>query len=375
MAATGLRRGPLNAITDVEGVRVGHVTRIHGEGRLVPGLGPVRTGVTVIVPGDEIYERKFVAGAHVINGFGKAVGLPQLMELGRLETPIGLTSTLCVWRVAEALAEAMVRENPGIGVTGPTVNPVAGECNDGYLNDIQGMHVRKEDVAQALARASGGRVEEGAVGAGTGMVCYGFKGGIGSASRRWYAEDLGREVTLGVLVLANFGRPGELVIDGFPAGRMLAAESGAGDGNGAAPESPPAQVPGQGGSPHTGEGGSVIVVYATDAPLTSRQLTRVARRAAAGLARTGSVYHHGSGDFALAFSTARAYPPYLPDEGRYLNPFFAAAAETAAEAVWRALASARTMTGRDGHTVQALPLDRVRELAARQGFRLESLAP
>ncbi|MBE3590137.1 MAG: P1 family peptidase [Firmicutes bacterium] len=353
LAEEALWKGPLNAITDVEGVRVGHVTLVRGEGRLVPGRGPVRTGVTVIVPGEGVYERKFVAGAHVINGFGKAVGLPQLVELGRLETPIGLTNTLCVWRAAEALAEAAIRENPGIGVRGPTVNPVVGECNDGYLNDIQGMHVRKEDVALALERASAGPVEEGAVGAGTGMVCYGWKGGIGSASRRWRCEALDREVTLGALVLANFGRPQDLVIDGFPAGHLLA------------------EVREE--EPRAGEGGSVIVVYATDAPLTSRQLTRVARRAAAGLARTGSVYHHGSGDFALAFSTARAYPPYLPDEGHYLNPFFLAAAETAAEAVWRALAAARAMTGRDGRTVDALPVERVRELAARRGLRLPSL--
>lgn len=357
------RRGPHNAITDVAGVRVGHVTLIEGEGPLRPGRGPVRTGVTVVVPpGDlrEIYERKFVAAVHVINGFGKALGLAQVAELGRLETPVLLTNTLAVWRAADALVDCVLAAHEGIGVTAPTVNPVAGECNDGYLNDIRGRHVGPEHVAAALDGAAGGPVPEGSVGAGTGMVCYGFKGGIGTSSRVWSSPLTGHPVTLGCLVLANFGRRRDLRIAGVPVGRLLEEPARpAGRRPAGGPPAGPGEPP--------GEGGSVIVILATDAPLTSRQLGRIARRAAAGLARTGTVYWHGSGDFVLAFSTVRALPPYLPDEGSYLNPLFAAAADATEEAVIRALVAARPMTGRDGHRVEALPVERVRRLLAERG--------
>ena len=405
LADPPLRRGPFNAITDVAGVRVGHVTLIAGDGPLQVGRGPVRTGVTVIVPpGDlrEIYEGKYVAAVHVINGFGKAVGLAQVAELGRLETPILLTNTLSIWRATDALVDRILAAHDGIGVTAPTVNPVAGECNDGWLNDIRGRHVRPEHVEQALASATGGPVAEGAVGAGTGMVCYGFKGGIGTSSRVWPSPlpgAGGAPITLGCLVLANFGRRRDLCIAGVPVGRLLdepdrqagdppagRARHGSGrpgegmpGGASGAPASSPGECP-PGGSRNgrpddpalpSGEGGSVIVVMATDAPLTSRQLGRVARRAAAGLARTGTAYWHGSGDFVLAFSTARALPPYLPDEGEYLNPFFRAAAEATEEAVIRALVAARPMTGRDGHHVPALPVERVRRLLEERGIAWE----
>jgi D-aminopeptidase len=328
-------RGPKNSLTDVPGVRVGHVTLIAGE-----GPAAVRTGVTAIVPDPAVFARKLAAGVHVINGFGKMTGLAQVAELGRLETPIALTNTLSVWPVADAVVSYVLARHPDAR----SVNPVVGECNDGYLNDIRGRHVRSEHALAALVGASDAPVAEGAVGAGTGMVCYGWKGGIGSASRTWAAEPLGgRSVTLGALVLANFGRRQELRVGGCPVGRLLPAE----------PPPPP---------PAVGDGGSVVVVLATDAPLTSRQLARVARRAAAGLARTGSVYAHGSGDFALAFSTAAAYPPFLADEGELLNPFFAAAADAVEEAVLRALFAAETMVGRDGHRVLALPRAQVQRL-------------
>ena len=326
----------MSAITDVPGVRVGHVTLIDGD-----GPHAVRTGVTAVIPGEDAFRRKMAAGAHVINGFGKMAGIAQVVELGRLETPILLTNTLSVWQAGHGLVQYVLRGDPAIG----SVNPVVGECNDGYLNDIQGLHVRAEHALAALEGAAGGPVPEGPVGAGTGMVCYGWKGGIGTASRAWAAAALdGRPVTLGALVLANFGRRADLRVRGCPVGRWLA-------------EAPP--------PPTSGEGGSVIVLLATDAPLTSRQLTRVARRASAGLARTGSVHHHGSGDFALAFSTARAYPPFLADEGELLNPFFVAAADVVEEAVLRALRAGRDMTGRGGRRVQALPWAEVEAMVTR----------
>lgn len=363
-----MQRGPHDAITDVAGVRVGHATVIRGEGPLRVGQGPVRTGVTVILPpGDlrTIYDGKFPAAVHVINGFGKALGLAQVMELGRLETPVLLTSTLSIWRAADALLDHILAAHPAIGVTAPTVNVVAGECNDGWLNDIRGRHVGPAEVAAALAGAAGGPVAEGSVGAGTGMICYGFKGGIGTASRVWPATLPGAgevTVTLGGLVLANFGRRRDLTIAGVPVGRLLA------DLDEPAARPDPAEPEPRRPGPGAGEGGSVVVVLATDAPLSSRQLGRIARRAAAGLARTGTVYWHGSGDFVLAFSTARRYPPYLPDEGAYLNPFFEAAAAVTEEAVIRALVAARPLTGRDGHRVPALPVDRVRRLLEERGI-------
>ena len=349
-------RGPHNSLTDVAGVLVGHVTLIAGDGPLVPGRGPVRTGATAIIPGDDVLRGKFVAGIHVINGFGKATGIPQVEEMGRLETPILLTSTLCTWRVADGVVDYLLQRHPEIGRTAPTCNVVVGECSDARLNDMRGRHVRAEHAVQAIEAATDGPAPEGAVGAGTGMVCYGFKGGIGSASRRGRAEALGRDVTVAGLVLANFGRRPSLRIHGCPVGALLEEPPAPG---GAGPAERDRPDPSS-GSADSGRGGSVIVILATDAPLTSRQLTRVARRAAAGLARTGSVYHHHSGDFVLAFSTARAYPPYLADEGELINPFFEAAADVTEEAVIRALLCARPMTGRDGYHVEALSAARLR---------------
>lgn len=343
--------GPYNALTDVAGVRVGHTTLIAGDGPLRPGYGPVRTGVTVILPhGDNLFQEKIVAAVHTVNGFGKACGFEQVRELGLLETPIALTNTLNVWLVADALAQYAVQQNPAIGIHTSTVNPVVGECNDGYLNDIQGRHVRAEQVWATLTNASAGPVVEGAVGAGTGTACYGWKGGIGTASRVVPSEAGG--YTVGALVQSNFGSPQELLIGGMPVGRHL---------------QPPLQptLP-----------GSIMIVLATDAPLESRQLQRLCGRVAAGLARTGSHIGHGSGDFVVAFSTATRIPHEPPtltrmqtvllDEGRVIDWLFLAVVEAVEEAVLNSLAAATTMIGRDGHVRHALPLEQVLALVQRR---------
>ncbi len=350
-----LPSGPLNAITDVPGVLVGQATSWSGDGPLRPGHGPARTGVTVVRshPGN-VFREKVPAAFHVINGFGKSIGGVQIAELGTLETPIALTSTLAVGRVADALVSHAIRENPGIGITTSTVNPVVGECNDGFLNDIQGRHVTEADVLAAIDGASSGPVAEGAVGAGAGMSSFGFKAGIGTSSRM-IPHDLGGW-TVGVLVLANFGQRGHLVIDGVPVGRALR------DDGADAPEK-----------------GSIIVVVATDAPLLDRGLGRLARRAALGLARTGSFGGHGSGEIAIAFSVAESVRiPHEPsgrtlrldvlaDDDRgdrvgAIDALFQATVEASEEAVLNSILRAGTVVGRDGNTSLGLPLDRVRRL-------------
>ncbi|MCA9861630.1 MAG: P1 family peptidase [Thermomicrobiales bacterium] len=349
-----LEPGPLNAITDVAGVRVGQTTVWWGDGPLRPGHGPARTGVTAVLPHPgNLFQAKVPAAFHVINGFGKSIGGDQITELGTIETPIALTSTLAVGRVADALISHAIRENPGIGISTSTVNPVVGECNDGWLNDIQGRHVTEQDVLAAIDGATAGPVAEGAVGAGTGMRSYGFKAGIGTASRLT-PDQLGGW-TVGVLVLANFGAAGQLVVDGAHVGRALDAERG-----------------------RQPEQGSIVTVVATDAPLLDRGLGRLARRVALGLARTGSTGGHGSGEVAIAFSTAPGLrvphePPrplllreILADDDRGNHPgqidaLFQAVVEATEEAVLNSLFRAKTVTGRDGNTSHALPLDRVHE--------------
>lgn len=338
-----LPTGHYNAITDVPGVWVGHVTLISGEGKLVPGEGPVRPGVTAILPHEgNLYREKVTAAVRTINGFGKATGFEQIRERGVIETPILLTNTLNVWRVADAVTAYMLRDNSDIGITTGTVCPVVGECNDGFLNDIQGRHVRQEHVWQAIESASGGAVAEGNVGAGTGTVCYQFKGGIGTASRV-------------ALVQTNMGLRPELLVLGAPIGQHFLHTY----------------------MPETGPG-SIIIVLATDAPLDSRQMERLAMRAAFGLARTGTVSHDGSGDFVIAFSTANPWP-HVPNEivetvtrftenGRKLNELFLAVVEAVEEAILNALVAAETMTGRDGNTLHAIPHDRLAELLAHYGY-------
>ncbi len=373
----GLPMGALGNICDVAGVTVGHATL---------DAGAIQTGVTVVRPhGGDPYRDKVPAAAAVINGFGKSIGLIQIEELGVLETPIALTNTFGVGTVANAQIRDAVRANPQVGRGWATVNPLVFECNDGYLNDIQALAVTEAHYAQALAAAD--RVfDQGAVGAGRGMSCFSFKGGIGSASRRADAY------TVGALVLANYGRRPNLIVAGRPFGRWLgvaeaqratapaahgAAAAGvsggapaevhanpginAGINPGIEPDTNPGIEPDT--NPDAGpEKGSIIIVLATDAPLDARQLRRLAVRAGAGLARTGSVYGHGSGDIALAFSTAYTLPhlaergmpaPRLLHETR-IDPLFEAAAEATEQAIVNALWRAETVHGRDGHVRQAI---------------------
>jgi D-aminopeptidase len=332
-----LEPGPLNAITDVAGVRVGQVTLIEG--------GDVRTGVTAILPhSGNLYQDKVPAGICVANGYGKLTGSTQVEELGTLETPVVLTNTLSVPIAAEALIDYTLSFTGNDKVA--SVNPVVGETNDGWLNDIRGRHVTKAHVLGAIRAAKDGPVEEGAVGAGTGTTCFDFKGGIGTSSRRLSAERGG--YTVGVLVQTNFG--GVLQINGLPLGQLLG---------------PPSQTQASSGD------GSCLVVVATDAPLDSRNLKRLAKRALLGIARTGGINSNGSGDYAVAFSTAsevrvpqRSASPtrtvtLLRDE--CLTPLFQAAAEAAEEAILNSLFKAVRMEGFQGHVAQALPLDKVRE--------------
>jgi len=361
-----LPTGPHNAIVDVggaDGVRVGHTTLIEGQGSLRPGQGPVRTGVTVILPhGEDPFRHKVQAAVHTINGFGKVRGFEQVRELGLLESPIALTNTLNVGLVADALVQYAVAHNPGIGIRTSTANVLVGETHDGYLNDLQGRHVRAEHVFAAIESAAPGPVAEGAVGAGTGTTCYGWKGGIGTASRIVPPQAGG--YTVGALVQSNFGRPADLIVCGLAVGEVLRPPTARDEGDGQASS-----------SEMTKDGGSVMVVLATDAPLTERQLRRLCVRAAAGLARTGSHYGHGSGDFVIAFSTGwrvdhepaalTTTQTVLADEGRAMAWLFPAVVESVEEAVLNSLFRAETMVGRDGHVRRALPLDEVVDLVRR----------
>lgn len=326
-----LPSGARDAITDVAGVTVGHATLDDGA---------VQTGVTVVRPhaGDP-YLQRVPAGFAVLNGFGKSVGLVQVEELGVLETPIALTNTFAVPAVAAAQIRHCLAANPECGRTLPTVNPLVFECNDGYLNDIRRMAVSEADYLDAWARASVD-VAQGAVGAGRGMSSFGLKGGVGSASRRVAIGD--GAFTVGALVLSNYGRPEQLTVAGDAWGPRLAAPRDARD---AGPEK-----------------GSIIMLLATDAPLDARQLRRLALRAGAGLARTGSVFGHGSGDIALAFSTAYTVPQRADASmpavallhDALLDPLFQAVADSTEQAILHALWRAETVTGRDGHVRRAL---------------------
>jgi D-aminopeptidase len=327
-----LPAGPRNSITDVAGVTVGHATLAGGD---------LQTGVTVVRPhaGDPFLD-KVPAACAVINGFGKSVGLVQVEELGVLETPIALTNTFAVGAVAQAQILQAVEANPQIGRQWSTVNPLVFECNDGYLNDLQAFAVGDVHYNAAYA-AAGADVAQGAIGAGRGMSSFGVKGGIGSASRVVTLAD-GAQRTVGALVLSNFGVTANLTLAGKHVGPALARALAAAV---AEPEK-----------------GSIIMVLATDAPLDARQLRRLALRAGAGLARTGSVYGHGSGDIALAFSTAytvphlgtRPMPAVAMTHEAHLDPLFQAAADSVEQAIVHALFHAETVTGRDGHVRRAL---------------------
>jgi D-aminopeptidase len=362
------RPGRWNAITDAPGVMVGHVTLVEGEGRLVPGRGPVRTGVTVILPhSGNLFGEKVRAAAYVLNGFGKSIGLHQVNELGNLETPIVLTNTLNAPIVADAVIEWSIKHSPEIGIGTGTINPVVGEVNDGILNDIQGRHVRKKHVFEAIANARSGAVQEGSVGAGTGSVCMGWKGGIGTSSRVLPPKRGG--YTVGVLVQTNFG--GVLTVNGAPVGRELGRYSNSAD----FPYETPEARDTEGADPEIGvpgisnPDGSVMVIVATDAPLDQRQLERLAKRAGLGLARTGFYSSNGSGDFFIAFSTAGRIPHDSPLTAKAevmsndaMSPLFLAVVEATEEAVINSMIKATTVVGRDGTMVDAIDIDQLLEV-------------
>ena len=332
-----MQPGKLNSITDVAGVLVGHTTLIAGDS--------IRTGVTAILPYEgNIFQQKVPAAVYVENGFGKLAGSTQVNELGNLETPIVLTNTLNVPVAMDAVIDYTLQQkgNENIG----SVNAVVGETNDGFLNDIRGRHVKKEDVLAALKNARTGPVEEGAVGAGTGTVCFGFKGGIGSSSRKLPAALGG--YTVGVLVQTNFG--GVLQINGVPVGKALDKFDFR-------------------DQLLNNVDGSCMIIVATDAPLDHRNLLRLAKRALLGLGKTGGIASNGSGDYAIAFSTAEALRvPFIPNnpvinspvlQNDATSPLFMAAIEATEEAILNSLFAATTTTGRNGHTVEALPMEKI----------------
>ena len=361
-----LKTGPNNAITDIEGVSVGHSTVIEGEGSWLGqsskgqgsngpnSNGPYRTGVTVILPHqDNLYEDKVSAAVYTVNGFGKYAGLEQIRELGSIETPIALTSTLNMPKVADALITYAIEQSPHIGVgfkeTGyqgyASVNPVVGECADGFLSDAQSRRVGEAEVREALKNASFDTVAEGSVGAGTGMSCFEWKGGIGTASRVLPTEQGGFKV--GVLVNTNFGRPPELTISGVPVGQHIV----------------PPNYSGQ------NDFGSIMMIVATDAPMDSRQLNRLAKRASFGLARAGSTCHAGSGDVVIAFSTTYRIPdrptsilmnrPTLANEHEVLSTMSQAVIESIEESIYNSMFMSQTVVGRDGNTRYGIPVDEV----------------
>jgi D-aminopeptidase len=315
--------GPLDAITDVAGVRVGQVTLIRGDS--------VRTGVTVILPpGENMFREKVPGAVYVGNAFGKLMGSTQVEELGEIESPIALTSTLNVARVADALLDYLLALPGNEQVR--SINPLVAETNDGYLNDIRGRHVGRAEVLQAIAEARGGAVEEGAVGAGTGTMAFGWKGGIGTASRKAGAY------TVGALVQTNFG--GDLRINGAPVGREL-----------------PRRI-------ENSHYGSCVMLVATDAPVDARNLRRMAARTMFGLARAGSSGSNGSGDYGIAFTTVRNPARLLTNDE--MSPLFLATIEATEEAIYNSLLKAVTTTG-NGHKVEALPIDRVLEILRQHG--------
>jgi D-aminopeptidase len=340
--------GPLNAITDVAGVEVGHTTIIRGDGKLVVGRRPVRTGVTAILPRGKRDASPAFAGYFSLNGNGEMTGTAWIEESGLLTTPIMITNTHSVGVVRDAVIAWQVRHRK---MTQPWSLPVVAETYDGLLNDIDGFHVTARHAWSALDSARGGRVDEGCVGGGTGMIGYGWKGGIGTASRRLDRKSGG--YTLGVLVQLNCGRPNELTVAGVPVGKEL--------------------LPGH--DPFsTQELGSIIIVAATDAPLMPHQLKRIARRLAMGLARTGSVSGNGSGDLFIAFSTANAARGKRSDvetvkmlRNSRMDPLFTAAVQATEEAIVNALVAARTMVGINGHRVEAIPQDRLADVMRKYG--------
>lgn len=335
--------GKTNSITDVEGVLVGHRTlSFDGENGEI-----VQTGVTAILPhGGNLFQEKVLGSSYVINGFGKTIGTVQLQELGLIESPILLTNTLSVPAVAEGTIRYMLEQNQDIGDTTGTINVIVGECNDGYLNTIRGLHVQPQDAIFAIQAAKTGEVEEGCVGAGTGMTCFGYKGGIGTSSRISMISS--KQYTVGVLVLSNFGSPDDLISPRFKDRRHVD------------------KVEDQDQDEKTPDG-SIMIIIATDAPLNERQLHRIAKRASFGLSRTGSFAAHGSGDIVISFSTAHRfahYPShathscaYLVEDGEAISQLFEMTVDAVEEAIWNSLCKAVTTTGRNGRIRHAIPYE------------------
>jgi D-aminopeptidase len=363
------RPGPANAITDVSGVTVGQVTLVDGDGPLVVGRGPIRTGVTVVCPrGSGDWREPVFAGCHRLNGNGELTGLEWVRESGLLTSPVAITNTHSVGVVRDALVAASVARDP---TDAAWSLPVVGETYDGLLNDMNGFHVRAEHLHAALAAAVGGPVAEGAVGGGTGMVCHEFKGGIGTASRVLDAEVGGW--TVGVLVQANYGKRAWLRVDGIRVGEAIPTSEVP------SPYDHPVVARSRGPAPGSG---SIIVVVATDAPLLPHQCERLAQRAGLGIARVGGTGGHTSGDLFIAFATGNRLPRSAGDEEHpdgkgthtvamvgdvVIDRLFDAVIESTEEAIVNALVGAETVVGRDGITAHALPHDRLREVLAAAG--------
>lgn len=351
-----LPAGSHNDITDVPGVKIGHVSLIHGEGKLQPGRGPVRTGVTAILPhGGNLYTNPCTAGVNVFNGFGKSIGTSFIQENGYTMAPIMLTNVLSIADVASGAITYMLGENPIIGDSGRTPNLTIFECDDQYLNDVRGRHVEPIDAITAIQRANSLPVQQGNVGAGVGMSLFELKGGIGSSSR--IVSIHGDRHTVGILTLCNFGHLDDLIIEGVPVGKLLKIKSGG-------------YLP-----------GSIIIVGITDAPLSRWQLEKMAQRTFLGMARTGGISHTGSGDFAIFISNKQ---PALDIERITTNrshvvgndgisdwemdAYYEAAVEATAESIWNALFMAETMEGRDNNIRHALPIKKTLEII--QNFRV-----
>jgi D-aminopeptidase len=338
-----MSEGPLNAITDVDGVRVGHTTLLDG------AEGPYNTGITTVLPhGGDVFAERVAAAFAVLNGSGEIYGREFVDEMGVLDAPIMLTGSLNVARVADAVITETIREHPEVGEGRRFVHPFVAECSDAYFSELGGRPIGEAETVAAWRTSTGGAVSEGSVGAGTGLVSFELKAGIGTASRRAQIND--EEHIVGVLVSTNTGLRGQLVVDGVPVGREL-------------------DVP----LPSWTQQGSIVIVVGTDAPLGPRQLGRLAKRSFLGLARTGAAAHNGSGDFAIAFSTANRFELDQPVhtihelDNDAVSPLYDATCEATAEAIWNALCAAEDFTGRNGHRASALPHDQLLAVMSRYG--------
>ena len=346
--------GKNNAITDVPGVSVGHTTIIEGEGRLIPGKGPIRTGITVVIPHEgNIFREKVPAGVFVANGFGKSTGIPQINETGFIETPIAITNTLNVGLVFDALVSHAISKNPEIGITTSTVCPIVTECNDGYMNDLQGRHVKELHVIEAIKNAKlNSKIEQGCVGAGTGMSVFGLKSGVGTASRQLIINQGNYKGTyhVGILAVPNYGEFEDFQFYGNNMVNILDKDKYFRRIRKKKNDKP--------------DGGSIIVLIATDLPLNNRQLNRIARRGTLGIAQTGSIMTHTSGDFIFAFSTKNRIEHFsgetikseicFNDMNLLLSDIFRMTVDAVQEAIYNAMLFSKTMIGRDDNIRVAL---------------------